>query len=98
MRSNIFYKPACMRQSSISNVPSSSGVFVIMGHSVFPLPRVDETLAQLNRGAVLIKLETSCVFWQIPLAILIDIPSFVHSHSSVVKSSNLMSSFYTNVW
>ena len=32
-----------------------------------PLPKVDETLAQLSKGKIFTKLDTNCGFWQIPL-------------------------------
>ena len=35
---------------------------------VHPLPKVDETLAQLTGAKVFSKLDTNCRFWQIPLA------------------------------
>ena len=34
----------------------------------FPLPKVDETLAQLAGATVFSKLDANCGFWQIPLA------------------------------
>ena len=35
---------------------------------VHPLPKVDETLAQLTRAKVFSKLDANSVFWQIPLS------------------------------
>ena len=35
---------------------------------IFPLPKVDETLAQLAGATVFSKLDANCGFWQIPLA------------------------------
>ena len=34
----------------------------------FPLPKVDENLAQLSGATVFSKLDANCGFWQIPLA------------------------------
>ena len=36
-------------------------------HEVYPLPKVDETLAQLAGAKVFGKLDANCGFWQIPL-------------------------------
>ena len=36
-------------------------------HEVHPLPKVDETLAQLAGAKVFSKLDANCGFWQIPL-------------------------------
>ena len=40
---------------------------------VQPLPKVDETLAQLTGAKVFSKLDTNSVFWQIPLPKAFDI-------------------------
>ena len=34
---------------------------------VHPLPKVDETLAQLSKAKIFTKLDANCAFWQIPL-------------------------------